>query len=1101
MVATVVVSTSAIRRVAFADVWLKAREPGEEVCILGGSRASADDLVRRATKGATFGWHRLSLTQLAATVAAPRIAERGIAPLSRLGLEALTARIVHEFRARDRLGRYQAIGRAPGLASALCSVFVELRLAGISAGVLATEAPDLATLFEAYAQQLEAGRFIDWPGVLQYAAEAIDQSGVTSHPLVGLPTVLLDVPISSRAEREFLGALARVAPEIVATVPAADATTLAHLQEQLDVSTDDLDGAANQTATSITSLQRLQRHLFNDREHSGDILVDDSCQIFSAPGEGRECVEIARRVLGFARTGVPFDSIAVLLRTPESYRSHIEEAFGRAGVPAHFVRGAVQPDPAGRAFLALLRCAAEGLSASRFAEYLSLGQVPDASADGEPPAEMAAGDRWVPPGEDLLQGALPGLVVSDETDVVATASGDEASGEAAIISGQLRAPRRWERILVDAAVIGGADRWHRRFAGLRNDLAQRIRELASEDETAAEGLKLTLTDLEALSRFSLPLIDDLAQLPSEGTWGDWLDRLTGLATRALRQPDRVLAVLSELAPMASVGPVSLGEVLQTLQKLLLEIAVPPSSGRYGKVFVGPIEAARGLSFGIVFVPGLAEKMFPTKIVEDPILLDAVRERLGTELATNQMRIEQERLALALAAGAAAQHLCVSYPRLDLEQGRPRVPSFYGLEAVRAAEARLPDFTEFAERAETSTSTRLGWPAPSDPAEAIDDAEHDLAVLGRLVDRSEEAVGAARYLLFANPHLARALRARYQRWGRNWTTSDGMTSRSEAAKEILAHHALGIRSYSPTALQNYAYCPYRFFLQAIHRLAPRELPEAIDELDPLQRGSLVHDVQFALFTRLTEKHAVPVRPANLAQARKVLDSVIDEFAEAYRDELSPAIDRVWEDGISGIRADLREWLRRASEDDSGYAPWHFELSFGLENRHERRLADPDSLPGAVDLDCGIQLRGSIDLVERRPSGEVRVTDHKTGKPSGKSHQAIDGGKSLQPLFYALAAEKIFRGEAKVVEGRLYFCTSRGGFADQVVTLDEETRGVAAEVAETIGDAISHPFMPVAPEKGACQICDYRVVCGPYEELRVRRKPEGSLEPLLSLRSIP
>jgi hypothetical protein len=86
---------------------------------------------------------------------------------------------------------------------------------------------------------------------------------------------------------------------------------------------------------------------------------------------------------------------AAFLRAPETYRIYLEEAFGRAGVPAHFARGAVRPDPAGRAFYALLRCAAEGLSARRFAEYLSLGQVPDASADGGPPPPPPPGDRWV----------------------------------------------------------------------------------------------------------------------------------------------------------------------------------------------------------------------------------------------------------------------------------------------------------------------------------------------------------------------------------------------------------------------------------------------------------------------------------------------------------------------------------------------------------------------------------------------------------------------------------------------------------------------------------------------------------------------------------
>jgi ATP-dependent helicase/nuclease subunit B len=249
--------------------------------------------------------------------------------------------------------------------------------------------------------------------------------------------------------------------------------------------------------------------------------------------------------------------------------------------------------------------------------------------------------------------------------------------------------------------------------------------------------------------------------------------------------------------------------------------------RYGKVLVAPIEAALGLSFEAVFVPGVAEKMFPRKIVEEPILLDATRVLISGDLATNQTRLENERLALAVAAGAAERRICFSYPRLDPDQGRPRVPSFYTLEAVRAAEGLLPDFAELARRAENATEARLGWPAPPDPADAIDDAEHDLAVLGRLDNQGDQSSGAARYLLTVNPYLARAFRARYRRWGRTWTTCDGLLSRSETVRAIMTKHTLNVRSYSPTALQNYARCPYRFFLQAIHGLAPREIPDAID----------------------------------------------------------------------------------------------------------------------------------------------------------------------------------------------------------------------------------------------------------------------------------
>jgi ATP-dependent helicase/nuclease subunit B len=85
---------------------------------------------------------------------------------------------------------------------------------------------------------------------------------------------------------------------------------------------------------------------------------------------------------------------------------------------------------------------------------------------------------------------------------------------------------------------------------------------------------------------------------------------------------------------------------------------------------------------------------------------------------------------------------------------------------------------------------------------------------------------------------------------------------------------------------------------------------------LQRGSLIHDIQFTLFGRLRDKGLLPVRSQNLNQIWDMLDAAIREVGARYHDDLAPAIDRVWEDGIAAIRADLREWLRLASEDTSG-----------------------------------------------------------------------------------------------------------------------------------------------------------------------------------------
>ena len=63
-----------------------------------------------------------------------------------------------------------------------------------------------------------------------------------------------------------------------------------------------------------------------------------------------------------AQRGVPFDQMAVLLRAPQTYLGVLEHALERAGIPAWFHRGTRRPDPAGRALLALLACAAEDRS-------------------------------------------------------------------------------------------------------------------------------------------------------------------------------------------------------------------------------------------------------------------------------------------------------------------------------------------------------------------------------------------------------------------------------------------------------------------------------------------------------------------------------------------------------------------------------------------------------------------------------------------------------------------------------------------------------------------------------------------------------------------
>jgi len=551
--------------------------------------------------------------------------------------------------------------------------------------------------------------------------------------------------------------------------------------------------------------------------------------------------------------------------------------------------------------------------------------------------------------------------------------------------------------------------------------------------------------------------------------------------------------------MAPVGPVGLDEVQLVLGPRLRELTVPPPRRRYGAVLITAAEAARGLAFDVVFVPGLAEKLFPRKIVEDPILLDAERETLGVAALTiRHARGAAERLALRLAIGAARERVFLSYPRIDVEQARPRVPSFYGLEALRAAEGELPGFEELGLRAEPESGGRLGWPAPKEPEDAIDEAEYDLALLAPLLTADPETTaGTATYLLTANPHLARALRARARRWLRRWTPADGLVDPDALGREALARHQLGARSFSPTGLQHFGLCPYRFLLQAIHRLEPREEPVAIEILDPLTRGALFHDVQFEVLSELRAAGLLPFRPADLERTLATLDAVLARVAARYAEDLSPAIPRVWEDGIETIRCDLREWLRRSASADDGWVPHKFELSFGLADR-DRPNADPASVGDPVRVLGDLSLRGSIDLVERHARGAVRATDHKTGKARAADGVIIGGGQVLQPVLYALALEQLLRDP--VEGGRLYYCTADGGFEERAVPLDSESRASARTVLDVVGRALADGFLPAAPVAGACRWCDYRPVCGPHEEARVARKPPERLADLARLRAL-
>jgi ATP-dependent helicase/nuclease subunit B len=1162
-------SAAAADRLSAARAFLQAVPPATELLIVAASREAADDLARQVTlsAGATFGIHRHSLTQLAARLAVAELARLRLAPSTALGAEAIAARVTFGALQEGVLRYFAPVARFPGFARALASTVGELRLAGVSPAALERlaaqdglgaqdrlSAGDVAELLRRFEDALAEGAVSDLLGLLEVAARAAADHA--SEGLRRMPMVFLDVPIDSAASRAFVAALTVESPSVLVTVPAGDEATL-HAVAEISarraqpgsgpatgaIPMKDNMGSSDMgsvPAPQDSGLARLRAYLFSE-ESPPETPVGGDVVLFSAPGEAREAVEIARRMIEEVGEGTRFDRMAVLIRAPEVYSSLVEAALARAGIPAYFARGARRPDPAGRALLALLDCAVEGLSARRFAEYLSLGQVPSLDTEGAPPSGRTV---WTGP-EDEALGPAAELAFGDEDgprvgagrpveagppiDAASRAeeSSDTSAGDSEtqpVVEGSLRAPWRWEQLLVESAVIGGTGRWGRRLAGLEAEYRVRLEAIRNEEPESPRLLALErdLRNLEHLRRFALPVIDRLAALPASAAWGQWLPALERLAPMVLRRPERVLAVLAELRPLAPIGPVSLPEVRDVLADRLANLQERPPADRYGRVFIGTVDQARGRTFDVVFLPGLAERIFPQKPREDPVLLDSLRERLSAgapiasdlpagapvqsdlppaavALRTQDDRVKRERLLLRLGVGAATRRLYLSYSRVDLAEARPRVASFYALEVTRALAGRLPDPETMASEAASASRARLAWPGPDDPMQAIDQVEHDLSVLGSLLKGTPaEARGRARYLLELNDCLARSLRSRWARWmTRRWTSADGIVRLTDGTRQALMESRLTARAYSVSALQKFATCPYQFFLSAICRLEPRAEIAPLEQLDPLTRGSIFHRVQAELMRALQRAGRLPLSHGGLDAAMTTLDETLERVAAGYREELAPAIQRVWRAEIEALRVDLRVSLERSVDIQAAWEPVAFELAFGLPGDPD---VDPRSVREVVPLAGGFKLRGIVDLVEqRRDSPGLRVTDYKTGVNRTRGNLVVGGGETLQPVLYGLAIEHVLGGP--VAEGRLFFCTRAGGFAERVIPLSEAARQRGLEVLATIDGAVERGFLPPAPRAWACAICDFRDVCGPHEERRFELKDRSACADLLALRSWP
>ena len=121
-------------------------------------------------------------------------------------------------------------------------------------------------------------------------------------------------PLAPASVGALVAALAAGSPRVLCTVPAGDERTASALEAIGAVAARRSASAAPCAAgpASRGALARLRDHLFSP-EAPPAAEVGEGVTFFSAPGEGRECVEIARRIQEEAARGVALDDIALLV--------------------------------------------------------------------------------------------------------------------------------------------------------------------------------------------------------------------------------------------------------------------------------------------------------------------------------------------------------------------------------------------------------------------------------------------------------------------------------------------------------------------------------------------------------------------------------------------------------------------------------------------------------------------------------------------------------------------------------------------------------------------------------------------------------------------
>ncbi len=811
-------------------------------------------------------------------------------------------------------------------------------------------------------------------------------------------------------------------------------------------------------------VQQLSGRLCPKSPANSDLRQDDSpanMRIVSAPDAAEEVRSAVRNILGRASEGVPFHRIAVLYGQAEPYGQLIASQMKLAGIPAAGpVRRRLQDTPPGKLVDLLLKAVKDELSRSAVLRWVAEAPVRD------PNTGAAAYD-------DLLL---------------------------------------WERISADAGIVRGKDQWLDRLDAFCRGARARIASYTDSDEVSPGTISRHRSLLDSARRLRA-FIETLA-LSTES-----------LASGGFQESgDRWKTLLQRYAHDAGSWPDNFQEALRLLERNLDEIrdlaasfpdldredfnyllgeALGASIGTLGPlgtgVFVGPFDEAQCMEFDTVHVVGVAEGALPRRASDDPILPERLLSQLGDGLALSRSaeREAQDRRSFLCALSAGCS-VVLSYPRTEPGGQREQYPSPWLLECAR-----------FLHGAPVTSDklTRLSgepWLTVIESAQhgldlarlsgAADEHDYDLTLLS---EWSKAGLGLRSHFLAAEGPLRRALRMEEQRMSLRFTAWDGDVSAVAPDSRRLSRQRRGV--LSPTGLERWAACPYRYFLGDVLGISALDAPADELSISPLDKGSLVHEVLERFMTASIETGRVPGPGESWSaeSTRILLEIAESEFDRAER-EGKTGRRLLWRLAREEMREDLVTFLSKDEQWRSdGWTTAAVEQRFGAPEHGQLRGAKV-GLPDGAE----VTFRGMIDRVDVSADGETAIViDYKTGGNSGyraMKSDPVDRGRRLQLPVYAEAVRAEPRFPDRV-RGFFWFVTSRGQFRKVELDLEDEAvqdrfESVVAVASSGIADG-TFPARPGPRVQGGwqnCRYCDFNRLC-PSNRLRLwdGKKLDGAL----------